>query len=98
MDVDEKVELDTKRAAYWLRWNAAERKLSLDQLAIFAGLNRATLYNVIGGTAPRLRTLSQFAAYLGIETYTLLLPIPDDAPELTDSSTPDDTETPDADG
>lgn len=76
MTGDEQIELETQRAAYWVRRYAEERNLSLDKLAAFSGLGRNSVVE-LGKRAPNLRTLANVAAYLGIDVRDLLKPIPE---------------------
>lgn len=76
MNADELLDIEVERAAYWIRKAATERTLSLDQIAIFAGVSRSSVVQMGKGRNPTLRTLASVAAYLGCEVRDLLRPIP----------------------
>lgn len=75
---EEQLRIESARAAWWCRYYARERGLSLDKLAAFSNVGRNSVVDM-ANRAPTLRTLSAVAAYLGIEVMELLRPIPDEA-------------------
>lgn len=75
------MQLETARAAYWVREHAQRRSLSLDQLAIYSGLSRSSILQMGKDRVPSLRTLCHIAAYLDIEVRDLLQPMPGEAAE-----------------
>lgn len=75
VNADELLDIEVERAAYWIRRAATERTLSLDQIAIFAGVSRSSVVQMGKGRNPTLRTLASVAAYLGCEVRDLLRPI-----------------------
>lgn len=82
MEPDAHLRREAERAAYWVRHYAAERGLTLDALAVHAGLGRNSIVSM-AKRAPSLRTLSQIACYLGLDVRDLLQDIPPVASSVT---------------
>lgn len=78
MDADGQLDEEVHRAVFWIRKAAAERGLSLEQLAAFSGVSRSSVVQMGKDRRPTLRTLASVAAYIGCEVKDLLMPIPDD--------------------
>lgn len=76
MDADQRLEIEVRRAVYWIRKAADDRGLNLDQLAVFSGLSRSSILQMGKNRQPTLRTLAAVAAYLDCEVADLLRPVP----------------------
>ena len=77
MPDDEQLRIEAQRAAYWCRWYADQRGISLDALAVYSGVGRTSIMEM-ANRAPSLRTLSSIAKYLGIQVRDLLQDMPDE--------------------
>lgn len=77
MSGDEQTDLEAQRAAYWVRWHAEQRGLSLDKVAAFSGVGRTSVVEM-GKRSPTLRTLACVAAFYGIQVRDLLKNMPDE--------------------
>ena len=75
---DEQLRIEANRAAFWVRHYAREHTLSLNALAVYAGVGASSI-SQMKNRAPSLRTLSAIAAYLGIQVGDLIKPTPDEA-------------------
>lgn len=80
VDGDEQLSIEAKRAAWWCRFYAQQRGVSLDAFAVYAKVGRSSITQM-ASRAPSLRTLSSIAAYLGVQVRDLLRDIPADAGE-----------------
>jgi len=80
---DKQLLVEAKRAAYWCRAYAAERGISLDALAVYAGVGRSSITRM-AHRAPSLRTLSSIAAYFDVQVSDLLKPIPQEVEQSKD--------------
>ena len=78
MERDEQVKRELSRVVYWLDHHADERGQTWEQIAVFAGISRSSLYQIKRGSAPTLRTLGYVANYLGVDVRDLLAPTPEE--------------------
>lgn len=73
---DDKTRLETKRASYWVRRFADERGVTIDQLAVYAGVSRGAIFTMSRGMPPNLKTLAYLAMFFEVDVCDLLQPIP----------------------
>lgn len=81
-----------ERVIYWLDRHAEQRSQTWEQIAVFAGISRSSLYAIKRGSAPTLRTLGYVASYLGVDVCDLLAPIPGEGEPKAEATSgePDD--------
>jgi len=78
MTADDQLREEARRAAWWCRWYADQRGISLDKLAAFSDVGRNSIIEM-ANRAPSLRTLSSVAHDLGVQVRDLLKDIPEGA-------------------
>lgn len=76
-EAEQTLRREAARAAWWVRWHAKERGISLDQLAVYSGLGRTSITEMKTRN-PSLRTLACVATFLGVDVRDLLQDIPKD--------------------
>ncbi len=83
----EQTDIECERVAFWIRWYAGQRGLSLDKLAAYSDLGRNSVIEMGRKRIPNLATLASVAAFLGVQVRDLLRDIPPDGSDP--SNTPE---------
>ncbi len=66
-------ELALKRMGAWIRARRESRGMTLEQVAVLAGLNKATILRLEAGKTAKLSTMQRVAATLDLELMQLVL-------------------------